>query len=94
MTGVDFGLFVVFAQHVACTPEVEADFRLRLASLDAYLKSGDEVAQRYWRLISDQMQHGLSVSRRDTEACLDRIVAVAAILFHWTERHGAPRHAN
>jgi hypothetical protein len=91
--GVDFELFDDFVERVACGSNVEADLRARLQGLDVHLKVGDEVARRYWRLLAEQFDRGLTTERFD-DACFDRVVTVASLLFHWQARHGTLCSAN
>jgi hypothetical protein len=84
---VDWSLVNAFAAHVDLAEEIEADFKRHLISLDVGLGGGNQIGERYWRLIEPELRRGLLATTR--EGWLDRIVAVAALLQHWGARHGS-----
>jgi hypothetical protein len=84
-SGVDWALFDKVADEVAFGDDILADLRPRLALLDAELRSGNPIAERYWRLLCGEFLRAVPVG--DRESALDSLTVISALLFHWSGRH-------
>jgi hypothetical protein len=83
--GINLGLFNMVAAALELDPDVVADFRPRLALLDCEVCAGNPIAARYWRLARVALIDAIPVVSR--ESAMDSLTLIAAILFHWSNRH-------